>query len=477
MTLDILIHDGYVVTMEGPGAGIIPKGAVGVKDNKIAAVGPVDELKKQYSAHRYIDASDKAVLPGFIDTHMHTGDTVVRGCAQDLPSKNWMFQGILPLLGLATPEELRLGSKLNIMEALKTGTTTFGDFYYPMLELVKNHVDLKTRAVVSGMINQLPADTSKIDITVPYPLDSAIGERKLRDNIALVERYHESQNGRIQCRFAPHAPDMCSDELLAEIKALGDKYGVNFFTHLSQSPKENNQVMMRSGMRPTDLLEKLGYLNDRLLAAHMTYATQEEVERVARSGAALALCANSLCIIDGELPKGQEFMEAGGKVALGTDQAPGNNCNIMLNEMKMASLLHKFKNQDPTMFPAWKMLRMATIDAARALRMEDTLGSLRAGKLADIILIDLTQPHLNPVIGGPIRNLVPNLVYAARGTEVETVIIDGNVVVDNHVLMTGDERQIVRDANAAAERISSTLAQSGWSAELPLAKWTSEGYY
>ena len=250
------------------------------------------------------------------------------------------------------------------MEALKTGTTTFGDFYYPMTELVKNHVALGTRAVVSSMINQLPADTSGIDVTVPYPLDPAIGERKLRDNIELVERYHDSENGRIQCRFGPHAPDMCTDEMLREIRALGDKYGVNFFTHLSQSPKENNQVLMRSGMRPTEFLEKLGYLNERTLVAHMTYATDQEVRRVAESGAAFAFCCNSLCIIDGELPKGQEFAAYGGRVGFGTDQAPGNNCNIMFNEMKMASLLHKFKNADPTVMPAWKTLRMATIEAA-----------------------------------------------------------------------------------------------------------------
>ncbi len=477
MTLDILIRGGYVITMEGPGTGVINDGAVGVKDNKIVVVGPTSEVMQNYTAHRYIDAADTAVMPGLIDVHRHTGDTIVRGCAQDLPDKDWMFKGVLPLLSLATPEEIKLGSKLNIVESLKTGTTTFGDIYTPMLEIVKNHVDLKTRAVVSGMINQLPPDTSRIDPSVPYPLDPAIGQAKLLDNIQLVEQYHESQNGRIQCRFAPHASDMCSEELLREIKALGDKYGVNFFTHLSQSPKENNQVMMRTGMRPTAYLEKLGYLNDRLMVAHMTYATQEEVELVAKSGAAFALCSNSLCIIDGELPKGQEFLAAGGCAALGTDQAPGNNCNIMFNEMKMTALLHKFKNQDPTIFPAWQVLRLATIEAARALRMEDKIGSLRAGKLADIILVDLDQPQMSPVTDGPIRNLIPNLVYSARGTEVKTVIIDGNIVVENHELLSGDEQQIIRDANAASKRISSTLAESEWSKTLPLAQLTQEGYY
>lgn len=477
MTLDYLIHSAYVVTMEGPGTGVIDDGAVGIKGNKIVVVGKSAQVRKEYKAHRDIDAAGKAVLPGFVDVHMHTGDTIFRGCAQDLPSKDWMFKGILPLLGRAQTEDIRRGSMVNIVEALKTGTTTFGDFYYPMTDLVKNHVLLGTRAMVSSMINELPADTSGIDDAVPYPLDPFIGEVKLQDNIKLVEEYHNSENGRIQCRFGPHAPDMCSDEMLKEIKALGDKYGVNFFTHLSQSPKENNQVLMRSGMRPTDLLETLGYLDDRLLVAHMTYATDDEVARVAGSGAALAFCCNSLCIIDGELPKGEMFARCGGHVGFGTDQAPGNNCNIMFNEMKIASLLHKFKNEDPTVMPAWKVLRMATIEAAQALRMGDKVGSLKEGKLADLTIIDLSAPQLNPIMSGPVRNLIPNLVYAARGSEVESVMVDGRFVVENHVLMTADEKEIIRQASESAARIEQELGKSEWAKELPLAKWTRDGYY
>lgn len=477
MTLDCLIHSGYVVTMEGPGTGIINGGAVGIKDNKIAVVGESGEIRKQYRAHREIDAKGKAVLPGFVDTHMHTGDTIFRGCAQDLPGNEWMFKGILPLLSQADTEDIRRGSMVNIVEALKTGTTTFGDFYYPMTELVKNHIALGTRAVVSSMINQLPADTSGIDVSAPYPLDPSIGEVKLKDNITLIEQYHESRNGRIQCRFGPHAPDMCTTEMLEEIKALGDKYKVGFFTHLSQSPKENNQVMMRTGMRPTDLFEKLGYLNDRLLAAHMTYATDEEVRRVARSGAALAFCCNSLCIIDGELPKGQKFAEYGGRVGFGTDQAPGNNCNIMFNEMKTASLLHKFKNADPTAMPAWKVLRMATVEAAQALGLGGEVGSLKAGKLADLIIIDLSAPQLNPIMEYPVRNLVPNLVYAARGCEVESVMVDGKLVVENHVLKTADEKEILRQAAESAAGIQEKLGKNEWAGGLPLAQWTRDGYY
>ena len=198
---------------------------------------------------------------------------------------------------------------------------------------------------------------------------------------------------------------------------------------------------------------------------------------MAKSGAAFAFCCNSLCIIDGELPKGQLFAEYGGRVGFGTDQAPGNNCNIMLNEMKVASLLHKYKNGDPTVMPAWKALRMATIEAAQALCLGDKVGSLREGKLADLIIIDLSAPQLNPIMEAPVRNLIPNLVYAARGSEVESVMIDGRFVVEDHELKTADEKQILCQAAESAARIQKELGMNQWANDLPLARWTQEGYY
>ncbi len=477
MTLDILIVHGIVLTMEGPGCGIIPDGAIGIKRNRIVAVGESSQVQKQYTAHREIDASHKVVMPGFVDVHMHTGDTIVRGGAQDLPARDWMFKGVLAMLGYATQEEICDGSAVNIIEALKAGTTTFGDFYYPMIDMVKNHVKLGTRAVVSSMINELPPDTASIDKSKPYPFDPAVGEKKLQDNIRLIQEYHNSNQGRIQCRFGPHAPDMLSVELLKEIKALGDKYKVNFFTHLSQSPEENHQVLMRTGMRPTALLHQLGYLNERLMAAHMSYATDQEIRQVAEAGCGFASCYNSLCIIDCVLPNTRKFLSYGGKAGLGTDQAAGNNCNLMFNEMKLTSLLMKYQEQDPTFMPAWKVLRMATIEGARALHMEEQIGSLKEGKLADVIIIDLSAPYLNPIFMEPVRNIVPNLVYAARGSEVETVIIDGQVVVDGHKLMTMEEEAVLAKANQGAERISQALREDKKAGELPLVKWTREGYY
>lgn len=475
MNVDVIFHGGFVITMEGPGTGVINNGAVAVKENRIVAVGETDEVLRQYTAHRYINAAGKAVMPGFVDPHIHTGDVIVRSCAQDIPGEIWRIHGILPLLGVAKDEDYVIGSRLNIIEALKMGTTTFGDFYSPMSSIVQNYVDLGARACVSDMINEMPKDTIGISPDELLPLDSAVGSRKLESNIKLVEQYHQSHGGRITCRYGMHTVEYCTVELLKEIKSYADKHGVGINTHLSQSNGENRQCMMRNGCRPAQLLRDLGYLGPRLIAAHLTCATDDEIRMVAQSGTAMVLCMGSNMLIDGSLPPARKYAAYGGTVALATDQA--NNSTCMFGEMKCASLATKHTTQDGTQMPAWKVLRMATIEAAKALMMDDQIGSLKAGKLADIIMIDLSYPNLNPIYTFPIRNLIPNLVYSARGHEVELVMVDGKVVVEDHKLLTENEQAVIWKANESAARISRDLAQNSWSADLPLARLTSEGYY
>ncbi len=475
MTLDCIIHGGCVVTMEGSGTGVIPRGAVGIKAQKIAAVGEEEEVLSRYTAHRYIPAKGKAVLPGFVNVHMHTGDAIVRSCAQDIPGKIWRFKGILPLLGVAGEEDFLAASRLNIMEAIRSGITTFGDYYSPMARMVENHVKLGTRAVVSGMVNELPPDVSVVEVDELIPLDPAVGERKLSDNRKLVEQYHQSFGGRITCRYGPHSAAMCSKEMLEEIKRLADQADVGLFIHLVQTKEEITQTELRTGMRPVTLLDSLGYLNRKLLAAHMTYASMEEVKKVAQSGASLALCATSISIVRGALPPAQEFAAFGGRVGLGTDQV----CNgtNMFDEMKYASMIHKYKSHDATMMPSWKILRMATIEAADALGMADEIGSLREGKKADLLVMDLSAPHMNPIYERPIRNLIPNLVYTARGHEVESVMVDGKWIMEDRQILTGDEKETIKEVNQAADRIAGELGKLPWAKELPLVQWTREGYY
>ena len=512
MTVDILIYHGVVITMEGNGCGIINDGAVAVKGNRIEAVGPTADILKQYSAHRSIDAENKAVLPGFIDAHIHTSIAILRGASQDI--NGWMYSGLHPLLSEADDDDLMAGSMLNIAEAVKKGTTTFFDFSAPMLKLVENHVRAGTRAIVANTVNELASarqrtaasdaqhdaqhdtqhdaqhDTQHIETDVPG-FDPAKGQQALSDTISLIEHYHDSRGGRIQCMVGPQATEMVSLPMLCELKATAEKYSLDIHMHLAQDPRETKTVLQRYQKRPVQLLEDLGYLTPRLHVAHITDTTPEERQFLAGRGVSMAQCTNSICIIDGILPPCEEYLSFGGKVALGTDQAPGNNCNNLFSEMKLTAMLHKYKHTDPTRFPAWKVLRMATIESARAMGYGDSLGSLKAGKLADIILIDLTAPALSPVLFSPVRNIVPNLVYAASGDEVQTVIIDGQVIMEDRKLLTVDETQVISCANQRAAAICTRLCtgphtaeqaggqsgQEGQLREMPLVKWTEAGFY
>ena len=501
MTVDILIYHGVVITMEGDGCGILNDGAVAVKGNRIEAVGPTADILRQYSAHRSIDAKNKAVLPGFIDAHIHTSIAILRGVSQDI--NGWMYSGLQPLLSEADDDDLMAGSMLNIIEAVKKGTTTFFDFSAPMLQLVENHVRAGTRAIVANTVNELASarqrtaasdaqqhDTQHIEIVVP-DFDPAKGQQALNDTLSLIEHYHESEGGRIRCMVGPQATEMVSLPMLRELKAAAEKYSLDIHMHLAQDPRETKTVLQRYGKRPVQLLEDLGYLTPRLHVAHITDITPEEQQFLAGRGVSMAQCTNSICIIDGILPPCEEYLGYGGKVALGTDQAPGNNCNNLFSEMKLTAMLHKYKHTNPTRFPAWKVLRMATIESARAMGYGDSLGSLKAGKLADMILIDLTAPTMSPVLFSPVRNIVPNLVYAACGDEVEMVIIDGQVVVEDRKLLTVDETQVIACANQRAAAICARLCtrlhtaeqageragQEGQLREMPLVKWTEAGFY
>lgn len=450
--LSILFVHAIVVTMCGEGVGLIENGAVGIKGDRIIFVGSTDEAVKNYTAERCIDAHDKVLMPGLIDAHIHTGDGLIRGVAQDLD--HWMQQGIWPFEEVLRKDEDAVckGSMMNILEAVKAGTTTFCDFDTPMSKIIKNHVQVGTRVCAAELISELPGENKK-EVGELYDFDQAEGNRKFENNLKLFEEWNGRENGRITCMLGPQGPDMCSEELLLEIKAASERLGAGIHMHVSQGKREINQMIKRYGMRSVPFLDRIGYLNPRLIAVHLTEATDEEVKIVAERGAGMVLCSGSIAIIDGIVPPAAAFLEKSSRLALGSDQAPGNNCNNMFNEMKFTAILNKCKVRDPTVFPAWKVLRMATVEAARAIGKGDEIGSLEAGKKADIIMLDFTQPSVAPIITRPIRNIVPNLVYAARGGEVEMVLVDGEILVEDFKVCTVDENKTVREAQESAERI------------------------
>lgn len=456
--MDILIKNALLLAMTGKGVGAIPEGYLGITGNKITAVGPINEMTPQSleDAATIIDARGKVVMPGLIDGHIHAMLTLFRGLAQDMD--DWMHYGLAPYIAGLTEDAAIRGSALAALEALKNGTTTLVDFGFPMQAICRVYEEIGLRARVASLITAVPLQMEELPPDELYPLDQTQGELLFYQNMALIEEWHNRAGGRITCMLGPQGPDMIPQDLLLRIKKEAEDAGIMIHMHVAQGDRETNQLVKRYSCRSIPYLKSLGLLDKNLLAVHLTEATEEETAMVAESGAAMACCPNSIAIIDGIVPPLVSFLEHGGNAALGSDQAPGNNCHNIWNEMKMAALLNKVRYRDPKIMPAWKALRLATIEGARAVGLGDQVGSLEPGKLADLIIVDLQQPGLAPHIEYPVRNVVPNLVYAARGHEVETVIIDGRIVVENRRLLTMDEAAIVNQAQEAARACTADSA-------------------
>jgi 5-methylthioadenosine/S-adenosylhomocysteine deaminase len=473
----ILIKNGFLLTMQGDGLGTIEDGAVAIQDEDIVAVGPTDEVVEAYGgAEKVIDARGKAVLPGFVDGHIHTGLSLLRGEAQDVPEIEWMLKTMAPFTRHRKPEHGIKGSALGVLEAVKAGTTTFGEIGGDMGPTAeKVFIPAGVRANLANTINEI-GPGSRLDANKPYVFFEDIGEAKFRDGVELVERYDGAGDGRITCILSPHGADMMSKELLLRVKEKATELGKLTHIHVAQGGREEIQMRLRYGKTTIQYLDSIGYLDDRLIAAHCHQTTDDEVVLLARRGVRYASCPASIGGIDGITPPLALFIQSGGRYAtIGSDQAPGNGHHNMLVEMKVAALLNKTRHRDPTVLPAWKMLRLATVEGAATLGLGEKVGSLEPGKKADVILLDLKAPHMTPVLTRPVRNVAPNIVYSARGDEVTDVIINGGMVVEDRKVTTMDENKVISEAQRAAEEIAYNAVDDYMAAESVLAKAVRKG--
>jgi 5-methylthioadenosine/S-adenosylhomocysteine deaminase len=451
---DTLIIHAHLFTMQGTGVGYIEDGAVAIRGDQIVAVGKTGVLDGRFQPHTIIDASGHAVLPGLIDAHMHTPLAILRGVAQDVA--HWMQTALSPYTRHLTDAGRLAGTQLNVLEGLKAGTTTFSDNYPPFAGWGAIFEQFGVRAVLSPGFNALPpGKMAEWKVGALYPFDVAAGREAMSRAVAFAKEWDGAANGRITAMLGVHGADMMPQKLLLEAKAVGQREGWMLHMHTAQGDRETEQISKRYGKRSVAFLDEIGYLDEQLLAIHLTDASEEEAALVAQRGAKMIVCSGSIGIIDGIVPPAAAFKRAGGPVGLGSDQACGNNCNNIFNEMKLTALFNKIRYSDPTMMPAWEVLRMATIEGARALGLEDKIGSLAVGKQADLILVDLMEPNLSPILQDPIRNIVPNLVYAGSGHEVKTVLVAGKVLLENGRLQTIDETAVV----AAAQEQANLLAQ------------------
>lgn len=475
---DLLITNADLLTMEGDGVGYLRDGAVAIEGRTIVAVGPRAEIEERDRPAQTIDAQGGLVMPGLIDVHMHSASVIARGLAQEVAT--WMGSAYGPLVRHTRDEDAPLYTMLALMEGVAAGTTTFGDYDYPMHAILQSHIAMGSRAVVcQGVLEINWADREKWveqgwNPGVAPPLSRAYAEEGLREEIELYNRFHGLDDGRIRVIFGPLAADMLSEPMLLRAQEVARQRHSFIHLHTAQDVRENNATLERSGLRAVPYLDSIGMLASDTICVHLSVTTDEEVRLAARRGVRMACCTNSIGIIDGVVPPAAQFRRYGGTVGLGSDQAAGNNSHNIFAEMRATAMFAKIKAENPTVLPAWQVLRMATIEGANTLGIGGTVGSLSVGKGADLIVVNLNKPPMAPVVRSPARNLVANLVYAETGANVRLTMVAGRVLYRDGVFTRIDAMQAVRAAQEAANHFEADISDDPVVQQLPISVMTAQ---
>ncbi len=425
--VELIIHARWVITVE-PGAPVLPAHSVGIAHGRIVAVVPTATWQQQLSADLEVDCSHHALLPGFVNTHTHAAMSLFRGMADDLPLMSWLQDQIWPAEArMVDAAFVRDGTRLAAYEMLRGGTTCFNDMYLFPDEVAAAATELGIRAVVGMLVIGFP--TAWAQDTREY----------LRKGQEVHDRYRDHPT--IHSAFAPHAPYTVDDAALTQIAMLAEELDVPVHMHVHETAQEITDAIALTGARPLARLERLGLLTPRLLAVHMTQLTPAEIARVARAGVSIAHCPESnLKLASGMSPLAQ-LLAAGANCALGTDGSASNNDLDMLTELRTAALLAKGVSGDASVVPATTALQMATLNGARALGLEQEIGSITVGKQADLIAIDFRDPRLCPVY-----DPVSQVVYAAHRDNVREVWVAGRHAVQNGLVMQVDPQQLIANA-------------------------------
>ncbi len=432
-SVDILIKNGSVLTMD-PEDTLIENGAVAVSADRIVEVGTEDALTASFQAAKTIDAQGGIIMPGLVNTHTHAAMTCFRGLADDLPLMTWLNDYIFPAEAKLTFDIVYQGSRLACSEMILSGTTTFCDMYLFEEAVAQAAREAGMRAVVGEVLYDFPS-----------PNYGPV-EQGLKYTEALIEKWRDDP--LITIAVEPHSPYLCSPDLLEKTKAIADRNAAPMVIHLSESEHEVAQVRAKYGKTPVEHLAEIGFLSPNLIADHCVALSDNDIRLLKDFDVKVAHNPESNMKLASGVAPIPKLLEHGITVGIGTDGCASNNNLDLFQEMDTVAKLHKVHTLDPTVMNARTVVRMATIDGARVLGIGDIIGSLEAGKKADIIIIDTRRPHLIPLY-----NIYSHLVYAVMGSDVVTAIVDGRVLMEDRVLTTLDIDEVMAAVNRIAESI------------------------
>ena len=436
--VDLIVANGIVVTIDRERRVINP-GSVAIRGNQIVAVGAAAQIAATYQARETLDASGRVVMPGLINTHTHAPMVLYRGLGDDLALMDWLQKYIFPAEAkTVSPAFVRTGTELAALEMIRSGTTAYVDMYYFEEEIARATKRAGLRAVLGQTIIEFPVPDAKT------PADA------LRRAEAFILEFQNDE--LITPAVAPHAVYTNDAASLTASRDLARKYKVPLVIHLAETEAEIPLSMERHKARPIAALDALGVLTGRVIAAHGVWVQPEEIQLLRKRGVGVAHNPESnMKLASGTAPVPQ-YLDAGVALGLGTDGAASNNDLDMFEAMRQAAFLHKLQSKDPRVVSARVALEMATIGGARVLGRDDALGSLEAGKLADVIVVRMDHPRQTPMY-----DPISHLVYATRGDDVETTIVNGRVLMRGGKVLTLDQAQVLTAARAAAAQVRAAV--------------------
>jgi 5-methylthioadenosine/S-adenosylhomocysteine deaminase len=439
--VDLIVVNGTLVTMDDK-RRVIPDAGVAIARGRIVAVGSSQDILRMYSAPQRVDATGKMIIPGLINGHTHVPMTLFRGLADDLDLQEWLTKYIFPAEAKNVTEEfVRVGTRLGLAEMIRGGTTTYCDMYYFEDAIADETAKAGMRGVLGETVIDFPVADNKTNA----------------EAMAYVERFVQKWKGHelIVAAIAPHAPYTVSEEHLKAVRAFSDRTGAPIVTHISETKREVDDSLKAKGASPVDYLSRIGFLNERVIAAHMVWPNPGEIQILKREGVGVVHNPQSNMKLASGVAPVPKMMADGLRVGLGTDGAASNNDLSMWEEMDTAAKLHKVFSGDPKVMSAEEAFSLATIGSARALHLEKEIGSIEKGKRGDLVIVN--RDSLNQI---PLYNVYSDLVYATKASDVETVIINGRIVMRDRHLLTLDEAAIKEGARVFRERIIKSLGGS-----------------
>ncbi|MBN2515906.1 MAG: amidohydrolase [Deltaproteobacteria bacterium] len=438
--VDMIISKGRILLLDDNDS-IIKDGSIAIDGDSIAAVGESVDIESQYTGRRKIDASGCLVMPGLINCHTHAAMTCFRGIADDMELMDWLNNYIFPAEAKNVDPDLAYwGSLLACAEMIKSVTTTFCDMYIFEDETARAAKEAGIRCLLGEVLFDFPSPNVKTP------------SEGLEYTRMLIEKW--ADDPLVNILVEPHALYTCSPTLLKDAKALADQYNVPVATHLLENRGEQEQLQKLFGVKATHFLKDIGYLDERFFAFHCVCMDDEDIKIFADHGCKVVHNPESNMKLASGVAPISSMIKRGVVVGLGTDGCASNNNLDMLQEMDTAAKLEKVERLDPTVMSARTVIRMATCNGAKVLGMENHVGSLKASMKADIIILDLNKPHLTPLY-----NEYSHLAYAVNGSDVDTAIINGTVVMENRKLTTIDENEAMAQVRKIAERIKKSLEE------------------